>query len=296
MPLRQRNGDVPRDSGGELAPAWQIRLMLDIVERTEPMKQFYMKATGGPDLSDFVKSQAADAAMAMARLNQAHSVAEVIRDIELEHAANDLPLQRRLEHVRDWLAAEKPAARARARKLRHFRKERQRQGVSDAVMDEFSKQVEASQLDAVKLLQREASPRKLVKRLRKAIAAARRRRLTLQAAKTAIAFLVFSLAFDQIQKAAEEKGGPKIEELFRTAPTPTTIAVWLLAAVALFALDRWLLGPFLEGWADRKMIRSGERGVIEYCIGRLALEYELRTAEHELHKLDELKKALPANA
>ena len=61
--------------------------------------------------------------------------------------------------------------------------------------------------------------------------------------------------------------------------------MYLSAAIVLFSLDRWLLGPMLERWAERKMIRSEEQGVVDYCIGRLWLEYVLGILEHDFDRL-----------
>ncbi|HEV2643864.1 MAG TPA: hypothetical protein VGT98_14205, partial [Candidatus Elarobacter sp.] len=196
-------------------------------------------------------------------------------------------LDGRFQQITARLAILKREAPARARRLRELREERQRQPErfrGDASLDEMSRAIEAAQLPAVRLLENAASPERLVKRLRKAITATRRRRLTLQAAKTVVAFLVFSLGFDRIQQEAEELGADVAKLLGSTAKS-TTVVVYLSAAIALFSLDRWLLGPLLERWAERKMIRSEEQGVVDYCIGRLWLEYVLGILEHEFDRL-----------
>ena len=208
-----RSAPTPADDGAPNPAAavadWQLSIMRAILERTQPVRQLYMEATGGPALDDLVNRQVAGAVAAMARLDNPSSVADVIRDIEAEHTAGARSLDGRFQQITARLAILKREAPARARRLRELREERQRQPErfrGDALLDEMSRAIEAAQLPAVRLLENAASPERLVKRVRKAITATRRRRLTLQAAKTVVAFLVIARGFDRNHQAAEELG------------------------------------------------------------------------------------------
>lgn len=58
-------------------------------------------------------------------------------------------------------------------------------------------------------------------------------------------------------------------------------ALWFVVTVALFAAERWFLGPLIDRWLEQRMSRSTLKALGFYYVERTRLEYRLAILEHE---------------
>jgi hypothetical protein len=64
-------------------------------------------------------------------------------------------------------------------------------------------------------------------------------------------------------------------------PRRECIGLWFAVTVALFAAERWFLGPLIDRWLEKRIYRSTLKALGFYYVERTRLEYRLAILEHE---------------